>query len=134
MGFLRTARSWATATVDTVVIFVAMVALLFPVTSALGAAVGFPSGWADAVTGIVAFGATYPFVAGAWSIGTLGEYFFAFVATTLVLLGTEGVLLATGTVGIPVKDPIVRLGVWCVVYTTAYMAVASGATRRVLSR
>ena len=132
-GSIRTARSWATVTFDTVAVFAATAVLLFPVTTALGDAIGLPSGGVRVIVGIVAFGAAYPFVAGDWSTGRLGEYFFAFVVATLAVLGFVGALSISGSIGLPLADPMVRVALWCVISLTAYLAVASGTTQHVLS-
>lgn len=129
----RTTRSWATATVDTVAVFLAAVVILFPVTDALGTVIGLPSGGIRVVIGVVAFGVTYPVVAGEWSMGTLGEYFFAFVAATFVVLGLAGAVPTFEAVDLSAGDSIARVGLWCVVHVTAYVAVASGVTRRAVS-
>jgi hypothetical protein len=131
---LRSARSWATATVETVAVFLATAVILFPGATALGTVVRLPSGVVHVAIQIVAFGATYAFVAGEWSRGTLGEYFFAFVASTVVGLGVGAAVLATGTVTVPVDDPLVHLGLWSPVYFVAGGAVTNGVTGRVLSR
>jgi hypothetical protein len=130
----RSARSWATATVDTVAVFLATAVILFPGATALGTVLGLPSDGVHVAIQIVAFGATYAFVAGEWSIEALGAYFFAFVASTLVGLAVGAAVLATGIVTVPVDESLVRLSLWCLVYAVAGGAVASGVTGRILSR
>jgi hypothetical protein len=128
---LRSARSWATATVETVAVFLATAVILFPGATALGTALGLPSGVVHVAIQIVAFGATYAFVAGEWSIGTLGEYFFAFLAATSIVLGLTGTVPTFEGINLSVGDSIVRLGLWCLVYVVAGGAVTSGVSERV---
>jgi hypothetical protein len=128
---LRSARSWATATVETVAVFLATAVILFPGATAFGTVLGLPSGVVYVAIEIVAFGATYAFVAGEWSRGTFGEYFFAFVTATFVVLGLTGTVPTFEGVELAVGDSIVRLGLWCLVYVVAGGAVTSGVPERV---
>lgn len=80
------------ATVDFVLSFLGVVMLVSPAVWSVAVLLGVAStGAVGLATGIVAFGAAYPLVAGDWSRETLGETVFVFVASVVLL----GVLAAT---------------------------------------
>jgi phosphate/sulfate permease len=95
-----------TATVDFVLSFVGVALLVFPVVWSVGALLGLGSSSAvGLVTGVVAFGAAYPLVAGDWSRDTLGEAVFVFVGSVLLLGVVAVVVTATSGWQVAGSDP-----------------------------
>lgn len=77
----RSVDSWLHATVDVALAVLALTFALFPALAVGNGLVGEPlsPSTVSLVVGVLALGGAYPFVAGDWSLGALGEFVFAFV-------------------------------------------------------
>jgi len=117
--------TWAGATTDTVLSGVALVAIWYPLVfysnALLGTAVGARA--VTAAVGVLAVGTAYPFVAGSWSLGDLGEYLFllfaaAFVwgVVTMAVIGMSGQQFS-GAESLP------QTIMWGLAYLSAYFVV-----------
>jgi hypothetical protein len=122
-----TVRSWGYATSDFLLAAVGLFVALFPGLSVVVALLtGNPLGTGPAapVTGVVAVGGSYPFVAGDWSYGRLYRFLAGFlVAGAAATLA--GLAVLAGRPG-PLPDPVLARAV---VLAVAYPAGVVGAFR-----
>mgnify|MGYP000454067697 FL=1 len=91
-------NSWLGATVDVLLASAVLGVLWYPAISVGNELLGSPLA-ASTVTllaGTLAIGSTYPFVAGPWSLGRLGEFLFAFVVAVFAfgIVGAAVVVVA----------------------------------------
>ena len=91
-------KSWVFATSDFVLAFVGAAAVVYPTLSLLADAAGPPfQSFVPFVAFSLAFGATYPLVAGGWSIARL--YDVLVVALCFLILATVLLAAIAGTTG-----------------------------------
>jgi hypothetical protein len=117
------------ATVDFVLSFVGVFLVVFPAVWSVAALLSVGStGAVGLVTGVLAFGAAYPLVAGDWSREALGETVVVFVGSVLSL-GLVGAVVV-GVVGRQVAgpDPRPQVALFGVAYLLTVMLV--GVRRR----
>lgn len=91
-------NSWLGATVDVLLATAVLGVLWYPALSVGNELLGSPLA-ASTVTllvGTLALGSAYPFVAGPWSLGRLGEFCFVFVLAVFALgvLGAAAVVIS----------------------------------------
>lgn len=72
---------------------------------------------------VLALGGSYPFVAGDWSLGFLGEYVFVFTASVLGigLLGAVGIVVSG--VELSGSDPLPRAVLFALAYVVSFVLV-----------
>lgn len=113
------------ATVDTVLSVIVLTLIWFPAVSLMNSLAGRPFG-GDLVFRVVvvlAVGTAYPFVAGDWSLGDLGEYLFLlFVAALAWGLVVMGVLVILG-IELFSPNPLPQATVWFLAYGSTYYVV-----------
>ncbi|WP_227130700.1 hypothetical protein [Halorubellus salinus] len=118
-------RSWLLATVDFAFAFLGVAAIAYPTLALAGALVGSPTlrALVPVLTFVLAFGASYPYVAGDWSLGRLGEFLFVAVAGSLAWGAlVAGVVLALDLATVP-GDPAPIATAWTLALATAYAVV-----------
>ncbi|MFC6955158.1 hypothetical protein [Halorubellus litoreus] len=118
-------RSWLLATVDFAFAFLGVAAVAYPTLSLVASLVGSPflRALAPILTFVLAFGASYPYVAGDWSLGRLGEFLFVAVAGALAWGAlVAGVVLALDLATDP-GDPAPIATAWTLALATAYVVV-----------
>ncbi|WP_323676752.1 hypothetical protein [Halorubellus sp. PRR65] len=118
-------RSWLLATADFAFAFLGVAAVAYPTLYLLAALVGSPvlRDLAALAAFVLAFGASYPYVAGDWSLGRLGEFLFVAVAGVLAWGAVvAGVVLALDLATAP-DDPASLATTWTLALATAYAVV-----------
>jgi len=121
----RESGSWAGATVDTVASVSALAVIWYPALHYANALARSPltGSTVDFAVTVLAFGSAYPFVAGDFSLGDLGEYLFVLVGAAL----GWGVVGTIGTVGLDVRfsgaNRAPEAVVWGLAYVTTYVVV-----------
>lgn len=121
----RGGGSWTWATVDTVLSVLALGVVWHPAVSYANALTGTPFGEEVVVfaVGVLAVGTAYPFVAGDWSLGDLGEYLFLlYVAAVIWSVVGMGVILASG-IRFSGTSAIPQATVWALAYVSVYVLV-----------
>jgi hypothetical protein len=94
---------------------------VYPVLWSVSALLGVAStGAVGLVTGVVAFGAAYPLVAGDWSRDALGETVVAFVGSLLCLGVLAVVVIAASGLRIAGSDPRPQVAL----FASAYVVTA----------
>jgi hypothetical protein len=127
-ALLAELRSWSTATADLLLAAVGLGTLLYPGAATLNAALGDPVAppVVRLAVVVVAFGGSYPFVAGDWSPGRLWDTALAFVGGAVAVgLAGMALVLALG-LEIPGSDPRPQLVVVAGGYLLAYLLVHRG--------
>src|SRR6056297_1612264 len=78
-------RSFAVATSDVLLMIVGLGIILAPAVSTINSLLGapFPNQTVNLTIGVLAVGGSYLFVAGGWSLGSFGEFVFAFVGCSI---------------------------------------------------
>lgn len=118
-------RSWLLATVDVAFAFLGVAAIAYPTLALVAALLGSPTLQAlvPVLTFVLAFGASYPYVAGGWSLGRLGEFLFVAVVGSLTWGAVvAGVVLALDVATVA-DDPAPIATVWTLALATAYAVV-----------
>ncbi|WP_178918180.1 hypothetical protein [Natronomonas gomsonensis] len=91
-------NSWLGATVDVLLASAVLGVLWYPALSVGNELLGSPltPSSVTLLAGTLAVGSAYPFVAGPWSLGRLGEFCFVFVVAVFALgiVGTAVVVVA----------------------------------------
>ncbi|NHN40186.1 hypothetical protein G9C85_00865 [Halorubellus sp. JP-L1] len=121
----REATSWLLATLDFVFAFVGVGAVAYPTLRLVAELAGptVPRGLVPLAAFALAFGASYPYVAGDWSLGRLGEFLFVAIASTLAWgVLVAGVVLALDLPSYP-ADPAPAATAWTLALATAYAVV-----------
>ena len=117
--------SWLSATLDFLLSFVGFIIVWYPMVSLGNAVLGFPvsTSTSNLIVGVLAFGGSYPVVAGDWSLGQLGEYIFVLLASTIGwgLVGIVALLVSGVTISGSNLAP--QAAVWAAAYLTAYVVV-----------
>jgi hypothetical protein len=117
--------SWSLATVDTVLSILALLVIWYPVIYYTNTVAGFPliESSVNFAVAVLAFGSSYPFVAGHLSLGDLGEYLFLLLASALVwgIIGTIATVAAGMTFSGSNYTPLAAT--WGLAYLTAYSIV-----------
>ncbi|WP_158056625.1 hypothetical protein [Halorussus halophilus] len=114
---------WATTDVFLATFGLGM--LFYPIVLTTNAMLGTPLTDSEVTLFVVilALGGSYPFVAGDWSLGLLGEYIFVFTASALGI----GLLAAIGIVvfGIELSgsDPLPRAVLFAMAYFVSFVLV-----------
>ncbi|WP_080510492.1 hypothetical protein [Halorubrum coriense] len=117
--------SWLSATLDFLFSAFGLVLVWYPMVSLGNAVLGFPvsASTRNLLVGVLAFGGSYPVVAGDWSLGRLGEYVFVLLASVLAwgFVGTVAVLAWEASFS--GSNPAPQAAVWAAAYLTAYFVV-----------
>ncbi|WP_080506811.1 hypothetical protein [Halorubrum distributum] len=117
--------SWLSATLDFFLSIIGFIIVWYPAVSLGNAILGFPvsASTSNLLVGVLAFGGSYPVIAGDWSLGQLGEYIFVLFASAIGwgLVGMTAVL-ASG-VSISGSNLAPQAAVWVAAYLTAYIVV-----------
>ena len=118
-------RSWLLATVDVGFAFLGVAAAVYPTLSLAAALLGSPflRALVPVLTFVLAFGASYPYVAGGWSLGRLGEFLFVAVAGVLAWGAVVAGVLLVFDVAIVPDDPAPIATAWTLGLATAYAVV-----------
>ncbi|ELZ57996.1 MULTISPECIES: hypothetical protein [Halorubrum] len=121
----RGVDSWLSATLDFLLSVLGFTIVWYPMVSLGNAVLGFPvsTSTVNLIVGVLAFGGSYPVVAGDWSLGRLGEYLFVLIAS-VIGWGLVGMVpfLASG-VSVSGSNPAPQAAVWAAAYLTAYVVV-----------
>ncbi|MFC7045184.1 hypothetical protein ACFQH6_06965 [Halobacteriaceae archaeon GCM10025711] len=116
-------RSVVGATVDVSLAVAALAVVCYPAVSVGNALLGAPLDDATVrlAVGVVALGGAYPFVAGDWSLGRLGDYVFAFVVAAFAagVVGAAVVLLFD--LDVAGSDPLPQGLLFATAYLVAYL-------------
>lgn len=117
-------------TVDLLLAAFGLAVLTFPVVSVTNVALGDPLAQSTVrtVVGVVALGGSYPFVAGDWSLGRLGEFVFLVAASALVGSACLFALAAFFDVTVSTNDESAHAVVVGLIYSVA--ALVDGFRRR----
>ncbi|MFC5368467.1 hypothetical protein [Salinirubrum litoreum] len=112
------------ATVDFVLSFVGVAMLVSPAVWSVSTLIGSVSSSAvGLVTGVVAFGAAYPLVAGDWSRDALGETVFVFVGSVLSFGLVGAVVIAVSGWQVAGNDPRPQVALFGVAYLLTVVIV-----------
>jgi hypothetical protein len=103
-------------TVDLLAAALGIGIVTYPLVENLLAVIGTTVPGPGAVTLVVAVGGSYPFVAGPWSLGRLGDYVLAWIASVPVL-SVAAFPLAVAVGGVP--DALVA-PLWAVLFVLAH--------------
>ncbi|ELZ33824.1 hypothetical protein [Halorubrum distributum] len=121
----RELDSWLSATLDFLLSIVGFIIIWYPMVSLTNAVLGFPvsTSTSNLIVGVLAFGGSYPVVAGDWSLGQLGEYIFVLLASTIGwgLVGMVAILVSGASISS--SNLVPQAVVWAAAYLTAYIVV-----------
>lgn len=109
-GDRRDGEGYAGPTVDVLAATVGLGFVTYPLARSVLSLLGGPLP-AGLVTGVVAVGGAYPFVAGPWSLGTLGDYVLVWTAWVVALaaVALAVAMLAGGLAPVPAQASQVLL-------------------------
>ncbi len=125
MDALKSLSSTASATVDLLMAAFGLGIVFYPALSVGNHLFGSPLDEATIsfVVGILAVGGSYPFVAGDWSLGRLGDYIFAFSASAIAIGLVGAVVIVSFGFDIAGGNPITEAVTIGVAYGIAYLFV-----------
>ena len=118
-------KGWVWATVDVLLAVFGLTIVLYPAVSLGNAVVAEPLAepYVNLIVGILALGGAYPFVAGDWSLGHLGDYIFVLTVTVLgigvVIMGS----LVVAGIELPGSNPVPQAVLFGLSSTVAYFLV-----------
>ena len=114
------------ATTDTLLAAFGLGVVLFPAVLTGNSVLGTPLDESAVylIVGVIAVGGSYPFVAGEWSLGSLGEYIFAFTAAVLGFGLTGAIVLIAAGVELSGSHSVPRAAVFAVSYVVASLVVS----------
>lgn len=117
------AESWLGATAETTAVTIVLATIWYPVVATANALAGTPVG-GDLVGPALfalALGSAYPFVAGGWSIGDLGEFCFLLLVAGLAWGVVTVTVVAASGAEFTGSDPLPQVALGLPAYAIAYV-------------
>jgi hypothetical protein len=118
-------QSWSSATADTVLAVVALVLVWFPAVHLLSELAGtlVGDGTVGFATLVLAVGSAYPFVAGDWSFGSLGEFAFVLVCAAVAWSVVGMAVIGAADLQFAGGNRLPQAVAWLLAYASAYVVV-----------